>query len=165
MSKPRQRGKFRHLERPRGTITLANGAVFRQQDDLVYDEQAEIIPVWLDGRWQPGVAEIKRVPIGDGDASWWEGRWPPGHGRIRIVADHVQERRSGYRLLHLLINTRFLDGGRAPTTDELRIIRDGFYPPDVSVIHVFPSHDQYINVAEHCWHLWQFPGVWDNEHL
>jgi hypothetical protein len=43
---------------------------------------------------------------------------------------------------------------RYPSWDELMIFRSVFFDDDMEVFQVLPSIDQYVNVAEHCFHLW-----------
>lgn len=60
------------------------------------------------------------------------------------------------RLLHVSLS--YAD--RDPSWEDIRAVRDAFYPEDVDVMMVLPRAADYVNVHEHCFHLWQTPTVW-----
>jgi len=59
-------------------------------------------------------------------------------------------------LLHVSVSYR----ARDPRWRDLRQVRDAFFPADVDVIQVLPRAADYINVHQHCFHLFQAPETW-----
>ena len=53
---------------------------------------------------------------------------------------------------------------RLPKWEEIRDARYEFVPPDVTMVMVLPSPEQYVNVHPNCMHLWEttdkVPGEW-----
>jgi hypothetical protein len=47
-----------------------------------------------------------------------------------------------------------------PSWEDIRAVRDVFYPSDVDAMMVLPRESDYVNVMPHCFHLWQTPVVW-----
>ena len=90
---------------------------------------------------------------GTGSAVSYEGAPGP-----TISLDHVQDERTGRWLLHLMVNMSRFE--REPSWDEWRQLREAFFPLDVDTAIILPSTDQYVNVAEWVFHLWQLPEVW-----
>jgi hypothetical protein len=60
------------------------------------------------------------------------------------------------RLLHVSLS--FPD--RNPSWRDIRQVRDACYPADVDVMLVLPRSGDYVNVHQHCFHLWQMPVEW-----
>jgi hypothetical protein len=60
-------------------------------------------------------------------------------------------------LAHVSISHRYRD----PTWDEIRQVRDRFFPPNVDVMMVLPKVQDYVNLHPHCFHLYQTPSDWD----
>lgn len=50
---------------------------------------------------------------------------------------------------------------RDPRWRDLRLLRSAFFPPDVDVIQVLPREGEYVNVHQHCFHLFQAPATWE----
>lgn len=48
--------------------------------------------------------------------------------------------------------------GRYPTWDEIREARELFCPADTTMAMLLPPLDEYINVHETTFHLWQVPN-------
>ncbi len=59
-------------------------------------------------------------------------------------------------LLHVSVSYAKKD----PRWNDLRLLRDAFFPDHVDVVQVFPRRGQYVNAMEHCFHLFQAPGEW-----
>lgn len=53
-------------------------------------------------------------------------------------------------LWHLSVNA-----GRTLGYYELKEIRYKFMPNDMSVAQIFPPREEFVNVAEHCFHLYE----------
>ncbi len=62
----------------------------------------------------------------------------------------------GY-LQHASISLR----DRLPTFLELKDLRYAVWSPDVDVMQVFPSDENYVNIDKHCLHLWEMPEKWE----
>jgi hypothetical protein len=69
-------------------------------------------------------------------------------------------------VVHLSISHRRVDRsgdlvpGRYPTWNEIKEARYRFGPPDVAMVMVLPPKDQYVNVHETTFHLWQSREDW-----
>lgn len=48
---------------------------------------------------------------------------------------------------------------RTPTWDEMCEVKDLFFGPDEWVVQFHPAASDYVNVHQHCLHLWQPIGV------
>ena len=145
-----KRAKFRNLKEPEGVIPLGppfSGIVQRMPFDVAISDERRVF--YPGHGW--GVSGLSQAPHGEGLA------WYTGCG-LSIFAGPTLERVSQLKLFHISI--RFPDGV-SPTYAMMNALRDAFFPPDVDVIQVHPKHDKYVNVAEHVYHLWQFPGHWD----
>lgn len=59
-------------------------------------------------------------------------------------------------LLHASLSHRRRD----PYWDEIKAMREVFFPPTLDVMMVLPREADYVNVHEHCFHLWQTPQPW-----
>lgn len=59
-------------------------------------------------------------------------------------------------LLHISVS--YAD--RDPRWKDLKLLRAAFFPPDVDVIQVLPRDGQYVNLHQHCFHLFQAPEAW-----
>ena len=44
---------------------------------------------------------------------------------------------------------------RYPTLDEIRDARYKFVPDDVTMAMIYPPKDEYVNLHNNCFHLWQ----------
>ena len=77
-------------------------------------------------------------------------------GRPGLLVLASSDLSSHGRLLHVSLS--FED--RDPTWDEIKAVRDAFYPPDVDVAQVLPRAGTYVNVHTHAFHLWEIPGEW-----
>jgi hypothetical protein len=149
MSK-RKAPAWRYLKRPTDpVIVCANGWTFDSEGDV----QSRGDTFWSDAHqnWQ---TTLDYLPIGQGPISVWRERTT----RATLMLDHCQDERTGRWLLHAQIGTTRL--GREPNWEETKAVRYAVFPPDVDVQIMLPRHDIYVNIAEHCYHLWQSPEVW-----
>jgi len=44
---------------------------------------------------------------------------------------------------------------RYPTFDEIRDVRYKYLPNDITVAMLYPPKEQYVNLHNNCFHLWQ----------
>ena len=61
------------------------------------------------------------------------------------------------KLLHVSVSYRDTD----PQWADLKAVRAAFFPGGVDVVMVLPRAADYINIHQHCFHLWQAPTAWD----
>jgi hypothetical protein len=47
-----------------------------------------------------------------------------------------------------------------PSWRDIRLVREAFFPASVDVMMVLPREGFYVNVQEHCFHLWETPSAW-----
>lgn len=78
---------------------------------------------------------------------------PPGTQGYRmsgctILVSHVS---AGW---HMSISHR----KRNPTWEEVRTARYALLPDGVTMAMLLPPVDEYVNVHEFCFHLWEMPG-------
>ena len=59
-------------------------------------------------------------------------------------------------LLHASMSHRRRD----PYWEEIKAMRETFFPADLDVMMVLPREADYVNVHEHCFHLWETPQPW-----
>jgi hypothetical protein len=98
---------------------------------------------------------------------------PLGDGRVLRLLDRTAngvayQTRNGMKVLVSLDPTphgllRHVSASyptRLPSWDDLRLLRDAFFPPDLDVIQVLPRAGQYINVHAYCLHLFEAPAEW-----
>lgn len=48
---------------------------------------------------------------------------------------------------------------RTPTWDEMCHFKDLFFDPEEVVVQIHPAKTEYVNLHEHCLHLWRPQGV------
>jgi hypothetical protein len=80
--------------------------------------------------------------------------WDSGKFGIRVLVS-LDDTRHG-RLLHASVSS----AQRDPMWAEIRAVRYWIFPASIDVMMVLPSLDDYVNVHEHCFHLWQTPREW-----
>jgi hypothetical protein len=64
---------------------------------------------------------------------------------------------------HLSISHRtpLLVPGRYPVWDEIKEARYLFMPPDITMAQLLPPVDEFVNIHETTFHLWEVPNdVW-----
>lgn len=47
---------------------------------------------------------------------------------------------------------------RCPNWDEMCAIKDMFFEPEEACIQIHPRESEYINLSEHCLHIWKPPA-------
>lgn len=60
-------------------------------------------------------------------------------------------------LLHISVSHR--DVKRRPSWEDLSAIKDAIFG-DVDAAMILPKREDYINLRENCFHLWQLPQRW-----
>ena len=58
-------------------------------------------------------------------------------------------------LKHLSVSRK----NRYPTWDEIVLVKEKFMG-DINVAMILPRKEDYINIHENCFHLWQIPEGW-----
>lgn len=90
----------------------------------------------------------------------WQKDLPDGHltvllsvedGMVHMSISHRRNSRSGPV------------PGRNPRWEEIKEARYRFCPPDVTMAMLLPPKDQYVNVHETTFHLWEAPHDWADE--
>lgn len=106
-----------------------------------------------------GAKVVTQSPPGTGaTVSYYSGDLVGGLNGPTISLDHVQDERTGRWMLHLMVNMeRFR---REPSWEEWKAIREVFFPADVDTAIILPALENYVNVSEWVFHLWQLPEVW-----
>lgn len=122
--------------------------------------------------WTPPKTRLPRAVLPEGDKTLADGRLlkrladfrpdPCSQGAIyetsdglRVIASMDDTVEHGV-LLHVSASRR----DRDPSWDEIKMIREAFYPLSVDVMMVLPRAEDYVNIHEHCFHLWQTPESW-----
>lgn len=85
------------------------------------------------------------------DSAAWENR-PVG---MFVMASITVMERWG-PLTHASISVT----DRHPTWQEISALRDLFFPDTIDVMMLMPKREDYVNVHEHCFHIWQTPQEW-----
>lgn len=73
---------------------------------------------------------------------------------MRVIAS-LDETPHG-KLLHVSLS--YLD--KDPSWAEIRAVRDAFFPADVDAMMMLPQAQDYVNVHQHAFHIWQTPTEW-----
>jgi hypothetical protein len=47
------------------------------------------------------------------------------------------------------------------TYEEIKQARYKFIPDDITVAMIFPPKSEFVNLHEHCFHLWEIEGEFD----
>lgn len=125
----------RRLKLPKGDLRLADGRQLRRI--IGYD----LSKVKTNATTQNGFLE---------SAAWRH--LPSGF----IVSAGVEDTGRWGPLLHTSMSYADHD----PAWEEIKMVRDVFFPGDVDVQMVLPRKADYVNVHPHCFHLWQMPQEW-----
>lgn len=48
-----------------------------------------------------------------------------------------------------------------PTWDEIKLVREVFFPSDMDAMIMLPRAGNYVNLHKHCWHIYQCPSPWN----
>lgn len=76
--------------------------------------------------------------------------------RLVVLVAKEQHMPGGRVGWHLSISHRTKDGpGRYPTWDEIVEARYRFMPGGINVAMMLPPREQYVNLHETCFHLWE----------
>lgn len=124
---------------------IARAEQFKREHAAAMEQAAEQLPALVrlaDGR------ELRR---GEPRSGGYTYRCVDG---MRVVASYDPTPHG--LLLHVSISY----AKRDPRWKDLRQVRDAFFPPDLDVIQVLPRASEYVNVHQHCFHLFQAPEVW-----
>lgn len=73
-----------------------------------------------------------------------------------IVSAGIEDTERWGPLLHISMSYPDHD----PKWEEIKALRDAFFPKDVDVAMILPTEQFYVNVHRHCFHLWQTPTTW-----
>lgn len=85
------------------------------------------------------------------EARWWRSEKRYG---MKVIAS-MDESPHG-RLLHVsLSNVK-----RDPSWIEIRAVKDHFFGDSIDAMMVLPRSMDYVNLHDHCFHLWQTPIGW-----
>lgn len=72
-------------------------------------------------------------------------------GKLVVVAsDDDEYDNTGEKWRHISVSHK----DRLPSWDELRQVRDDFYPADACVIFIFPPVEEYVNFHKTTLHFW-----------
>lgn len=80
---------------------------------------------------------------------WWQ---TPNGLRVLASRDSTQHG----MLLHVSISYK----NRNPSWDDIKAVRAAFYPGNIDVMMMLPKEEDYVNLHEHVFHLWQTPVSW-----
>ena len=80
---------------------------------------------------------------------WW---WSADGLRVAGSMDRTPHG----RLLHVSVSYE----DHAPTWDDIKVVRQAFYPDDIDVAMMLPQKRDYVNVMPYCFHMWQTPVEW-----
>lgn len=109
----------------------------------------------------PTTGRALLVIVSDG-RDWGEECPPMPPAVVATYPKHIQER---HRQLfkdgpvkydppaweHVSVSSKF----GCPTWEEMCWVKDQFWEPEECVIQFHPPHSQYVNVHNHCLHLWR----------
>lgn len=59
-----------------------------------------------------------------------------------------------------LLHTSMSYPDHDPAWNEIKMVREIFFPGDMDVSMILPRKADYVNVHPHCFHLWQMPQEW-----
>lgn len=122
-------------ELPIGDIGLSNGLL------LVYNP--EDTSKFLDIRYANGMA---------GQCGVWK-----SEGRdYMLVMGSMDDTERFNKLLHVSISRR----SRHPSWHEITLIKQAFYGPERDAMMVLPRDEDWVNLHEVCFHLWETPTAW-----
>ncbi len=88
-------------------------------------------------------------------------------GTLTLLLGSEPRSANGWPLrLHLSIAHRYTSGlvdkggklaGRLPTWEEVKAVRYEFMPREMTIAMILPRPEEYVNVHENCFHLWEIP--------
>lgn len=115
---------------PSGDVRLSDGRVLRFEDGAPLPAQADPHTMFLASGLWRGPKGL--TVLGSVD--------PTPHGD----------------LVHVSMSYR----DRDPDWETIKAVRAAFYPEWVDVMMVLPKSDDYVNLHQHVFHLWQTPTTW-----
>lgn len=59
-----------------------------------------------------------------------------------------------------LLHVSLIYPNRLPSWEDLRQVKDAFFGDDLDAMMVIPKAEDYINVHQYCFHIWQTPRTW-----
>jgi hypothetical protein len=74
-------------------------------------------------------------------------------GECRVLIGHEDRNGDGKRLWHLSISCE----KRYPTWDEIKDARYTLLPMGLTFAMLLPPMNEYVNVHQNCFHLWELP--------
>jgi hypothetical protein len=102
-----------------------------------------------------GGRKLSRIPGGDlvlAEGALAVACWRGGGFRLIVSIDPTIHG----PLVHASLSHKHRD----PTWTEIREMREAVWRSDQDVMMVLPREADYINVHEHCFHLWSMPVAW-----
>lgn len=125
----------RRLKLPKGDVRLADGRVLRR---IIGYDLSKVKTNETTRNSFLASAGWRHVPTGFVVSAGIEesGRWGP--------------------LLHVSMSYADHD----PAWDEIKLVKDAFFPRDMDAAMILPRIADFVNVHQHCFHLWQLPQEW-----
>jgi hypothetical protein len=71
-------------------------------------------------------------------------------GRLRVIESDDQEFGDGEKWKHVSFSTRT----RLPDWNEMKLVRETFFPPDAEVLQIFPPQAEWVNTHPFTLHFW-----------
>ncbi len=84
------------------------------------------------------------------EIAYWKG---PKRLRVGVSSDATPHG----KLLHVSMSYPDHD----PSWEIIKAVRGIFFPDTLDVMMMLPKQRDYINVDQHCFHLWQTPKGWN----
>lgn len=129
------------LKMPRGSLKMADGRIL--QPIIGYDIRTNpVTRAVMNDATRDGILDSKG--------------WMLQKERFIVSASLDATHRFG-TLLH--ISMSYPD--HEPSWAEIKMVRALFFPPDIDVMMVLPKENDYVNLHNYCYHLWQAPQTWD----
>lgn len=124
----------RRLKLPKGDVKLGDGRTLRRR--IGYDLRK--------------IAGNTATRLGFLDNAGWL-HAPTGFA----VAASIDDTRFG-PLLHVSMSYQ----DHAPTWEEIKLVKDAYYPRDMDAMMMLPREADYVNMHSYCFHLIQVPFEW-----
>lgn len=127
----------RRLKLPKGDIILADGRKLRPI--LGYERHMRSLPIdEFTKRSIHVVAGWNHTPTG------------------LVVSASIGDSGTWGPLLHVSMSYPDHD----PTWDEIKLVREAFFPGDMDAMIMLPRASNYVNAHKHCFHIYQCPQEW-----
>jgi hypothetical protein len=128
----------RRITLPRGDLPLGDGRVLRP---IIGYDVRKITGSVMNEETRKSILE---------SAGWRHG--PTG---LLVTASVDNTPRWG-ALIHVAMSHPHID----PSWEEIKLVKDAFFPSDMDAAMILPKKADYVNVHSHCFHLWQLPQEW-----